>query len=227
MVGVRSTGVESLLGWAILLGGLALSAKLWPNLWKGPKGLPWQVPRPALSAGLPPGADEARRGPIEDARPGDYIAVVGKVMEPAELAGPISKRPCVAYDLVLRDSIRGERVARVLRGSTFTLSTGGTTAVVDARGAFIRLEHDRLGTAFARGRFEDGVIPPESPGEHFVADEGVIAPGEYVLVIGVVETASNDVGYRSSADVRLRLDGGGVRPSVVSSVPADLHTFKR
>lgn len=216
--------------WAIILGGIAVSRVLWPDAWKSGPLLPPPAPPPVQKEGLPPGTKKAkRRRDLGDAQVGDYVAIVGRVGSRAELVAPVSKRSCVASDLVLTDTATGNRVARVLRAGTFLLDTGRETAVVDARGAFVRLTYDHRIEDVDRSLYDDGVVPGEVTAARMTADEGVIAPGEYVLVIGVVErpTASDEAGYRNLADSRIRIAGGGVRPSVVSTVPADLHTFGR
>ncbi|HUQ01712.1 MAG TPA: hypothetical protein VM261_04415 [Kofleriaceae bacterium] len=213
--------------WAVVIAGILVSRKVFPHWWAKRPMLPY-APRPALPEGLPPGTKGARTIKLEDAKPGDYVAVVGRVGARADLVAPLTKRPCVAFDLVVTDAMSGDRVTRLLRGGSFVLDTGGTQAVVDARGAFVRLQHDYENTDLVPMRFEDGVIPQGAQGRRLSAVEGVIAPNEYVLVIGVVEkpTAGDDVGYRVSADIRLRLSGGGVRPSVVSTLHTDLRVFR-
>lgn len=217
----------TLIVWAVVIGGILLSRKLFPQWWaKGPM-LPY-APRPALPEGLPPGTKGAKTIKLEDAKPGDYVAVVGRVGERAELIAPLTRRPCVAFDLVLTDAMTGDRVTRLLRGGSFVLDTGTVQAVVDARGAFIRLQHDQELMDIAHTHFEDGMVPPGYKERRLSAVEGIIPPREYVLVIGVVEkpTASDEVGYRTSADIRLRLSGGGVRPSVISTLHTDLRVFR-
>jgi hypothetical protein len=220
--------VGTVIFWAVVIGGILLHRKVYPQWWaKGPM-LPY-APRPALPEGLPPGTKGAKSVKLEDAKPGDYVAVVGRVGPRADLVAPLSKRPCVASDLVVTDAMSGDRVTRSLRATSFVLDTGGAQAVVDARGAFVRLQHDQELTDVDHSRFESGLIPPGAIGRRLSAVEGVIAPGEYVLVIGVVEksTAGDDVGYRVSADARLRIAGGGVHPSVVSTLHTDLRPILR
>ncbi|MBZ0235947.1 MAG: hypothetical protein K8M05_26705 [Deltaproteobacteria bacterium] len=210
--------------WAIVITGIFASRKLFPHWWARSPTLPY-APRPALPEGLPPGTKDARAIKLEDAQPGDYVAVVGRVGPRADLAAPVSKRPCVASDIVISDPQTGDRITRVLRATSFTLDTGGTQAVVDARGAFVRLQHDLQAREIDSRQLEPGILAPDPGGRRVAVFEGIIAPGEYVLVIGVVEkpTAGDEVGYRTSADVRLRIAGGGGRPSVVSTLPGDLR----
>lgn len=214
--------------WAIVIGGILLSRKLFPHWWASTPMLPY-APRPALPEGLPPGTKDARAIKLEDAQPGDYVAVVGRVGPRADLVAPLTRRPCVASDLVVSDVVTGDRITRLLRAGSFVLDTGAAQALVDARGAFVRLQHDQELDDVDHRRFEDGVIPPDAIGRRFTAFEGIIAPGEYVLVIGVVEKpgVGGDAGYRASADIRLRIAGGGVRPSVVSTLPTDLRPILR
>jgi hypothetical protein len=220
--------VGTIVFWTIVIGGILASRKLFPHWWARGPMLPY-APRPALPEGLPPGTQGARTIKLEDAKAGDYVAVVGRVGTRADLVAPLTRRPCVASDLVVNDCFSGDRITRVLRGGMFVLDTGGTQAVVDARGAFVRLQHDREVTDVDHQRFEDGVLPPDAIGRRFTAFEGIIAPGEYVLVIGVVEkpTGADDANYRASADIRLRIAGGGVRPSVVSTLHTDLRPILR
>lgn len=220
--------LESVIFWAVVIGGILVSRKLFPHWWAKAPMLPY-APRPALPEGLPPGTKGAKHVKLEDAKPGDYVAVVGRVGPRADLVAPLSKRPCVASDLVVTDAMTGDRVTRLLRAASFVLDTGGTQAVVDARGAFVRLQHDQEVTDIDHTRFEPGLIPQAAIGRRLSAVEGVIAPGEYVLVIGVVEkpTASDEVGYRVSADIRLRISGGGIHPSVVSTLHTDLRPILR
>jgi len=222
--------VGTIITYAVIFGLVALSRVIWPNAWKSKPMFRLPAAAPEHKDGLPAGTDKAkRRHDLADVKVGDYIAIVGRVGKSAELAAPVTKRPCVASDLVLTDSITGNRVARVLRAATFVLDTGSETAVVDARGAFVRLSYDHRVEDVDRSLFDEGVVPGEVTAGRITADEGIIGPGEYVLVIGVVErpTASDEAGYRNLADSRVRIAGGGVRPSVVSTVPADLHTFGR
>ena len=222
--------MDTIIFWGVVLGGIGLSRVLWPNAWKRKPG--WRLPAPApfLKEGLPPGSTKAqRRKGLADTKVGDYIAIVGRVGDRAELVAPLSRRPCVASDMVLFDAQTGDRVARVLRAGTFLLDTGTETALVDARGAFVRVTYDHRMDERDRAKLDESVIPGEVHAQRLMGDEGIIGPGEYVLVIGVVErpTASDEAGYRNLADSRIRIAGGGVRPSVVSTVPADLHTFGR
>lgn len=226
--GAKIAELEHVIFWAVIIGAIAASRKLWPQAWAKEALFPLPAPRPMLPAGLPSGTEIARRMPLEDAQPGDYVAFVARVVEPAELVAPVTRRPCVAYDVVVSSALNGERIARVLRGGTFRVDTGKARAMVDARGAFVRVEHDHHRTRLDRRDFDEGVIPAKVPAIQFEAYEGVIAPGQYVLVIGMVERpGAGDTMFRDSADVGLRIGGGGVRPSVVSSVPADLHSFDR
>lgn len=226
--GAKIAELESLLGWLILLTVVAVTRVLWPDMWRSKPAWQLPAPRPMLPEGLPRGSDGAKRVPLEDAQPGDYVAFVARVVEPAELIAPVTKRPCVAYDVVVASAVNGQRVARVLRAGTFAVDTGKARATVDARGAFVRVEHDHHRTRLDRRDFDEGTIPAAVPAIQFEAYEGVIAPGQYVLVIGMVERPGvGDTMFRDSADVGVRIGGGGVRPSVVSSVPADLHSFDR
>jgi hypothetical protein len=222
--------VGTVLFYAIVIGAVALSRVIWPGAWDRRPRFRLPPAAPFHADGLPRAAKQAqRRRDLAAAQVGDYVAIVGRVVEPLELTAPVTKRRCAASDLVLTDSITGNRVARVLRAGTFVLDTGRETAVVDARGAFVRLTCDHRIEDVDRTLYDPGTIPGEVTASRITADEGIIGPGEYVLVIGVVErpTASDEAGYRNLADSRVRIAGGGVRPSVVSTVPADLHTFGR
>lgn len=214
--------------WALVIGGILASRKLFPHWWAKTPLFPPGPPRPALPDGLPPGTKGAKNIKLEDAKPGDYVAVVGRVGARTDLIAPLTKRPCVAFDLVVTDAMTGDRVTRLLRGGTFVLDTGTVEAVVDARGAFVRLQHDQEMTDLVHTRFEEGLVPPNYVERRLSAVEGIIPPREYVLVIGVVEKPSveDEIGYRTSADVRIRISGGGVRPSVISTLHTDLRAVR-
>lgn len=225
--------MSTLILWAVVAVGIAVSRRYWPHLWAH---TPWRSLPPAPrehAEAWPRGADRARTTRIGNAAPGDYVAIVGTVADAMPLTAPASQRPCVAFDAVLNRAVGGDQLGRVLRASRFTVEDGSGSISVDARGAYVRVVHDRH---FEGGPACDAMhdylalrLQPEPDGSRpaMFADEGVIAAGDRVLVIGVVEAASADadeVGYRLSADVRLRITGGGKRPTMVSNVPADVRT---
>lgn len=187
----------------------------------------WVPPRPRLPEGLPREVRGARRCDIASARPGEFVAVRGVVVAPAEMVAPVSRRPCVASDLVVVDPWTGDRLAHVVRAQPFTVADASGRATVDPRGAYVRITHDRTTEGHDRSHFEDGVVPPAAERRPLVAHEGVIGVGAMVLVIGVVQGDADPdaIGYRDSADRRVHIGGGGQRPALISSHAHDLEGF--
>jgi hypothetical protein len=221
--------LETAIFYGVVIGAIALSRVIFPHWWKEkPRGL-LKAPEPVLPEDLPPGTRKARRTTIEKAKPGEYVAVLGKVVGAADLVSPMTHRPCVAMDLIVFDDDAGTLVTRVLRASRFVIEDHTGRASFDGRGAFVRVDHDQRLSGQARGAFEEGILPPAvKPQQRLTGNEGVIAPGEHVLVIGVCEKpgAGGDAHYRSSADSLVHISGGGVRPSMVSTKAKDLQAFE-
>lgn len=214
----------------VALVAFAVTRQFWPSLWgKDPKQRALPPPTPTHDEARPPGIDAARNRPIAKARAGDYVAVVGRVVEATPLHAPLSRRPCVAFDVVVSMTVGGDRCGRLVRATTFTVEDDSGRATVDARGAFVRVHHDSRIDGAPVDALRDQMelkLPAGFPSLGLSADEGVIAIGDTVLVIGVVEELGEggDASYRTSADARLRIAGGATRSSLVSNVPADVRS---
>lgn len=145
---------------------------------------------------------------IGDAVDGKWLKFVGKVVacEGEPLVAPLSGRTCACFDAAHWSS-SGELLTRTLRGTPFVIEDGTGRALVDPRGAFVRLTHD-----FKQRGYEE-------------ASEGVLEIGESVLVSGFVQvTASGDAGiYRVSADTRVRVVGSREFPADVTDLRAEIR----
>lgn len=210
----------------LTVGALAFAVaarRFWPE-----KRGRWIPPRPRLAEGLPREVKGARRCAIAEARPGEFVALHGAVVAPAEMVAPVSRRACVASDSVVVDAWTGDRVAHVVRAQPFTFADASGRATVDPRGAFVRIAHDRTIEHLDRNHFEEGVVGIGAKLRPLLAHEGVIVVGDAVLVIGVVqggEANPDAIGYRDSADGRVHIGGGGKKPALVSNHQRDLDGF--
>jgi hypothetical protein len=195
---------------------------------------------------------------IRDVVDGRWIKVVGRVVayEGASLTAPITGRGCVCFDAAVwsHERVPGDGVddwlthdlagvidielprkrqllARSLRGAPFVIEDATGRAVVDPRGAFVRLTHDfKHGGPDDDGRtlavvdrtFLDGV---ELRG-HIEYWEGVLELGETVVVSGVVTMPAAATGrgelYRGSGDQRVRISGSAESPGDVTDLRAEI-----
>jgi hypothetical protein len=179
---------------------------------------------------------------LADAREGEISKFAGKVVAPEGelLTSPITGRRCVCFDAAVF-ALRQEAatwnfvttstlVRRVLRGTSFTIDDGTGRAVVDPRGAYVRLVHDHYQGGLGQ-RWNVRVADPTfladdpAPGE-LELGEGVLEVGESVVVIGLVRravAADPESGlYRVSADARTYITGAADRPADISDRRGDL-----
>jgi hypothetical protein len=176
-------------------------------------------------------------GPIADLVDGAWVKVVGKVVrcEGDALVAPITGRACACFDAAVWSwtdrspdgfvawTPSRRLVARSLRGTPFVLEDESGQAVVDPRGAFVRLTLDH-----ERGPQPDPLAWRSIADPSLLADvpltpglecaEGVLAIGETVLVSGLVHAGPLDGAstYRASADRRVRIAGSATRPASVT-----------
>jgi hypothetical protein len=184
-----------------------------------------QVPR------LPAPVRRARRATLGECKPGDHVAVVGVIASHDDLEGPLSGRPCVAYDLNLIDAQTHERVGRRLRAQPIVIEDDGTRARVDATSAELRMWHDRptflpVGAQLAAMTALVGA-PPSRP---VYAYEGRLTRGQEILVIGVVQAVEAEGGaaYRTApVAAALALAPSDELPLVVSDRVADREELER
>jgi hypothetical protein len=214
---------------AITLVAILVSRRIWPSLFeKDPSIRALPPPEPTQGEAWPPGVNAARNRRVAEARAGEYIAVVGRVVDATPLHAPLSQRRCAAFDLVVSTTVGGDRCGRLLRGTSFTLDDDSGLATVDARGAYVRVRHDSRIDGAPVDALRDQLeltLEPGFPALGLSADEGVIGIGDTVLVIGVAEELGEggDAGYRTSASTRLRIAGGRDRAALVSNVPDDVR----
>ncbi len=191
-----------LIGW-VVAGGLVLYGLIRGN--KFPK--------------VPP------RTTIAAARPGAFVRLVGKIVDGGSLVAPITGRGCVSFDAAITDG-RGVPVRRGVRGTPFVIDDGTGTALVDPRGAFIRVvyDHSVVGGAFDRAAVADpDFVTDLVAGETLRFEEGVLTIGETIAVDGLIAGAGgDDPVYRRLAETGVRIGGAPDRPAMVSEQPADL-----
>jgi len=192
----------------------------------------WLVVAGLIAYGLFQGGSRPPRlSAIARVRRGDWVRVSGRIADGGVLVAPITGRACVCFDAVVARA-RGpgqlEVVLRAVRGTPFVIDDGTGKALVDPRGAYVRVVYDH---SLREGELDDGdIADPEFAAELAGADpaglrfeEGVLAVGETVVVEGLVaHGAGDDPVYRRLADTQVRLAGGPDRAAVVSERPEDL-----
>lgn len=188
----------------------------------------------------PPRLRERRppRVTIAAAQPGTFVLIVGRVLAGVgeQLVAPFTGRAAIAHDaavttLRLVDHGDGDPVRRLekrsLRATPFLLDDGTGQALVDPRGAYVRLVLDRR-TRTPRGErvvvHARELIADVFGYEELLLDEGVLTVGSEVVVHGLVRIVGDSAAtlYRAQGTHRIELVGAADRSAVVSNLPADL-----
>jgi len=170
---------------------------------------------------------------IAQAPVGQFVRIVGRIVDGGTLVAPITGRACVSYDaaVLAQAPYDGSRqvVARGVRGTPFVIDDGTGKLLVDPRGAFIRVVYDHsveVG-AYSQAKVADPAFLPEvDPRADLRFDEGVLAIGELVAVTGLLSQAGgpdDDPVYRRLAATSLRLTGSAERAATVSELGEDLR----
>lgn len=176
---------------------------------------------------------------LGDAADGRWVKVVGTVVacEGELLVAPLTGRRCVAFDAAIFQYVleshptldtelygNGQLLSRSLRAVPFILEDAAGRALVDPRGAFVRLAHDhQQGGPGERIQHlvvaDPSFLPKTRAHEDKRYLEGVLEVGAEVLVSGLAQTTK--VGeaslYRASADARVRITGSADRPADVTN----------
>ncbi|KAB2895972.1 MAG: hypothetical protein F9K40_15370 [Kofleriaceae bacterium] len=183
--------------------------------------------------------DEPDIRKLGDAVPGRWLKVVGTVVacEGAPLVAPLTGRRCVAFDAAIFQYVLephptfdaelytgGQLLTRSLRAVPFFVEDATGRALVDPRGAFVRLtlDHEQGGPGQRIDRLvvaDHAFLPRSRPNEDKRYVEGVLEIGELVLVSGFVQKpeASADASvYRASADPRVRIAGSPGLPADIT-----------
>lgn len=188
----------------------------------------WELATPAPPR-LPAPTRRARRSTLLESKPGDHVAVLGTIASAEDLRGPLSGRPCVAYDLLVIDAATRDPVGRSVRGHAFVIEDNGGRAVVAANNADLRLWPDRPTYVHDPSQHESIVaVVGASPSRPVYVYEGRLTRGQEVLVIGVVHEveAVDGAAYRSvPATARLALTASDEVPLVISDRIDDRGQF--
>jgi hypothetical protein len=181
---------------------------------------------------------------IKDASPGAFIRVVGIVVEGSELRAAISGRPCVCFDAAVMGKaqavdryglpavgsgvLKSPVLTRRLEVAPFVIDDGTGRALVDARGAYVRLNLDyhRRGLGAIPTSCDPEMMPVGVRPIDVVFVEGILRIGENVVVDAMVAegTDAADTGmYRASSPPRIRLTGGAKRSAEITNIPSALH----
>lgn len=182
--------------------------------------------------------DEPSIRELGDAVDGRWVKVVGTVVacEGELLVAPLTGRPCVAFDAAIFQYLlephpafdigmhgAGQLLTRSLRAVPFILEDATGRALVDPRGAFVRLtiDHEQGGPGIRIPQLrvaDPSFLPKARAHEDKRYVEGVLEVGEEVLVSGLAQTVRvGDASlYRASADERLRIAGSRDHPADVT-----------
>jgi len=170
---------------------------------------------------------------IARAAPGEFVRVVGRIVDGGSLVAPITGRTCVSFDAVVRHG--GPRtedavVTRGVRGTPFVIDDGTGKALIDPRGAYIRVvyDHSVLDGAVERAKVADPDFLAGATGAGLQFEEGVLTLGEVVAVDGLIgDVGGDDPVYRRLADTRVRVTGARDRAAVVSELADDVGAGTR
>lgn len=196
------------------------------------------TPPPLLLEPLPAEIRSARLVTIAGAQVEQYVAIVARVTGEAPLVAPMSGRACVAFDFVLeREPPAGSperevyRPVRRLEARPFTIEDDSGRALVDPRGAFVRLAHDEIKGQLRSGHLADRALGAELerkwPRMRLIGHEGALVPGATVLVVGVVQGgAPSEAVFRQSATPLRRIAGGPRHPALVGNHRLDLQSAR-
>jgi len=191
--------------------------------------------------GLPP------RVTIAAARPGTYVQIVGRIVEGESRVAPITGRVGVGHDaaattvrLVPMGDRPGERplreyhvAARSLRAAPFVLDDGTGRALVDPRGAYLRiaLDHTRHVVRAEPVTIHAPELMADVAGyDELLLEEGVLTIGSEVVVhatVRVVGDGDDATLYRAQGTHRIELVGATDRSAIVSNLPANLEDAYR
>lgn len=169
-----------------------------------------------------------RRVSIQDATPGGFVRVVGRIVDGGSLVAPITGRTCVSFDaVILRPAAGGPQiVTRGMRGTPFVVDDGTGKILVDPRGAYIQVvyDHSEVGPLDLAKVSDPEFVAEVDRASELRFDEGVLTIGEQVSVTGLVTAVGDgdEAGYRRLATTGLRLTGAPDRPAVVSERDGDL-----
>lgn len=182
--------------------------------------------------------EEAKPWSLAELPEDTFGKVVGATRPVGEtLTAPISGRPCVFYEVTVRQDHgkSSSTIVHELRGVPFFLEDGSGRALVDPRGADVVLTQDFSSSS---GSFDDATPVEEaflqrhgkeSKGWMFnkslTYKESVIEIGETVAVLGAgVREPDPDAlpaaDYRSALPTRLRLTNARDHKLVISDVPS-------
>jgi hypothetical protein len=172
---------------------------------------------------------------IADALSGGRARIAGVVKSGPTIAAPLSGRPCVCFEIAIREPRRGDRWETVLierGGVPFVIEDAGGRALVDPQGASLMLTHSEstgddgdehpaaLDPIFVRAG-----IPPDRRARA-VCCESAVAIGDPVAVAGTgVAEPDPDGGapaaaYRDAPAVRLRFATTTRASLMISNDPA-------
>jgi hypothetical protein len=177
---------------------------------------------------------------LSEATEGKFMRFVGRVVaaEGELLTAPLTGRRCVAFDAAVFDYVlrfdsfafhhpvehsEPRLLTRTLRAMPFMVEDPTGRALVDPRGAFVRLTIDHRqggsGSKITKVQVVDtSFLPHARPNEDKEYVEGVLEIGEEVVVTGLVQMpgAGDASLYRANADARLRIVGAADRPADVT-----------
>jgi hypothetical protein len=180
---------------------------------------------------------------IADAKPGAFVRIVGIVIEGGELRAPISGRACVCYDAAITGkpqavdryglravgsgTVKSPVLTRRLQVAPFVIDDGTGRALVDARGAYVRLNLDyrSRGPGAIPTSCDPEMIPVGLRPIDVVFVEGILRIGENVVVDAMVAdgTDAEDASlYRAASPPRIRLVGGATRSAHISNIPSSV-----
>jgi len=182
--------------------------------------------------------DEPSIRKLGDAVDGRWVKVVGTVVacDGELLVAPLTGRRCVAFDAAIFQYVLephpafdigshsgGQLLTRSLRAVPFILEDATGRALVDPRGAFVRLtiDHQQGGPGERIQHLvvaDPSFLPRSRAHEDKRYLEGVLEVGEEVLVSGLAQTprVGDTSLYRASADERVRIAGSADHPADVT-----------